>query len=115
MEFRHLGKCFVLEQKLGTRFCAGIELFKEVCLLEGGEMSCRYQVVEKSSKRDGQGNLLCELWLKDAVGGYSLLRLGKESFEGLHLGDQIELALHIVCHSEGSMAALEVPQEGSHA
>jgi hypothetical protein len=53
--------------------------------------------------------------LKDPVGGYSLLRLGKESFEGLHLGDQIELALHIVCHSEGSMAALEVSQEGSHA
>jgi hypothetical protein len=78
-------------------------------------MSCRYQVVEKSSKQDGQGNLLCELWLKDSVGGYSLLRLGRESFEGLHLGDQIELALNVVCQSERSMAALEVPQEGSHA
>jgi hypothetical protein len=78
-------------------------------------MSCRYQVVEKSSKQDGQGNLLCELWLRDAVGGYSLLRLERESFEDLHLGDQVELALQVVCSPEVLKAKAEIQLEGSHA
>jgi len=60
------------------------------------EMSVRYQVVEKSAKQDGQGNLLCELWLKDAAGGYSLLRLGRASFDRLSLGDQVELAFEVI-------------------
>jgi hypothetical protein len=79
------------------------------------KMSSRYQVVEKSSKHDGQGNLLCELWLRDAAGGYSVLRLGHESFEGIHLGDQIELALHLICSPEEAAIALKTPREVSHA
>lgn len=78
-------------------------------------MSCRYQVVEKSSKQDGQGNLLCELWLRDAVGGYSLLRLGKDAFEHLHLGDQVELALQVLGSPESSSARMELQREGNHA
>lgn len=66
-------------------------------------MSGQYQVVEKSSKQDGQGNLQCELWLRDGLGGYSLLRLERESFDAFRLGDQVELALHVISpHTDGS-------------
>ncbi len=78
-------------------------------------MSGRYQVVEKSSKQDGQGNLLCELWLRDAVGGYSLLRLGKEAFEELCLGDQVELTLQVLGSTELPATRMELQREGNRA
>lgn len=78
-------------------------------------MSGRYQVVEKSSKQDGQGNLQCELWLRDGAGGYSLLRLERESFEIFHLGDQVELALQVIGPRQNSLSGLEVQRGGDHA
>lgn len=78
-------------------------------------MSSRYQVVEKSSKQDGQGNLQCELWLRDGTGGYSLLRLERESFEAFRLGDQVELALQVVCSSQSSVMEAEIQRGGDHA
>lgn len=59
-------------------------------------MDCRYKVVEKSTKQDDRGNMQCELWLRDEVGGFSLLRLQPKTISRFNLGDEVVLSIHLV-------------------
>ena len=69
----------------------------------------RYRVVEKSSKQDEQGNMHGELWLKDEIGGFSLLRLQPNVIDRFNLGDEVVLAIALAKESTSCSAiALEV-------